>query len=211
MKLSIMSFSFNRYQILTVVVGAHDLRKSTNLDRIGVKFYIPHPDYITYFAWNDIMLLRVTACNTFSSWQLPKQPYNKLQFSLGFINNSCVSELQLQEKVNLNNYVGWISLPKTREAVEVNTLCSVAGWGQLWTDGPESDFLMEANVHIMAKRECHKGWEDKFSFTQMMCTRGDGGSCIVRTKDDSHTLILVLIYELSFNWYSIWHFIDFFS
>ncbi len=81
----------------------------------------------------------------------------------------------------------------------MNTLCSVAGWGQLWTDGPKSDRLMEANVHIMDNRECRKRWEEKFSVSQMMCTRGHGGSCIVRTKDDSHTLILMLIYELSFN------------
>ncbi len=66
MKLSIVTFSFNRSQILTVVVGAHDLRNSKNLDRIGVKSYIPHPSYMINFAWNDIMLLRVTACNTFS-------------------------------------------------------------------------------------------------------------------------------------------------
>ncbi|XP_059425485.1 duodenase-1-like [Carassius carassius] len=46
-------------QILTVVVGAHDLRKSKTLKRIGVKKYIPHPDYNTRPLRNDIMLLRL--------------------------------------------------------------------------------------------------------------------------------------------------------
>ncbi|XP_016325898.1 mast cell protease 1A-like [Sinocyclocheilus anshuiensis] len=133
---------WNGSQILTVVIGAHDLRNSKNSDRIGVKSYIPHPSYIIYLSWNDIMLLR------------------------------------LQEKVSLNNYVEWISLPKKGEDVEVNTLCSVAGWGQLWTDGPKSDRLMEANVHIMNNRECHKRWQETFSVSQMMCTHGHGGSCI---------------------------------
>ncbi|KAL1251323.1 hypothetical protein QQF64_019119, partial [Cirrhinus molitorella] len=133
---------WNGLEILTVVVGAHDLTDSKNSDRIGVKSYIPHPSYMINFSWNDIMLLR------------------------------------LQEKVNLNNYAKWISLPKKGEDVEVNTLCSVAGWGQLITNGPKSSRLMEANVHIMNNKECHKRWEDKFSVSQMMCTHGLGGSCI---------------------------------
>ncbi|XP_052446205.1 granzyme F-like [Carassius gibelio] len=128
-------------QILTVVVGAHDLRNSKNSDRIGVQFYIPHPSYTIHLPWNDIMLLR------------------------------------LQEKVNLNNYVEWISLPKKGEDVEVNT-CSVAGWGKLCTNCQKSDCLMEANVHIMNNSECEKRWEWMFSDSQMMCTHGHGGSCI---------------------------------
>uniref|UniRef100_A0A673JRP7 trypsin n=1 Tax=Sinocyclocheilus rhinocerous TaxID=307959 RepID=A0A673JRP7_9TELE len=119
---------WNGSEILTVVVGAHDLRKSTNSDRIGVKSYIPHPSYISHFSWNDIMLLK------------------------------------LQENVNINNYVKWISLPKNGEDVAANTLCSVAGWGQLETEGPKSDRLMEANVHITNNRECYKKWGEMFSF-----------------------------------------------
>uniref|UniRef100_A0A8C2ER11 Peptidase S1 domain-containing protein n=1 Tax=Cyprinus carpio TaxID=7962 RepID=A0A8C2ER11_CYPCA len=86
--------------------------------------------------------------------------------------------LRLQEKVNLNNDVKWISLPKKGEDVEVNTLCSVAGWGQLQTNGPLSSLLMEANVHIMNNSECYKRWgQTYYSVEQMMCTRGNGGSC----------------------------------
>uniref|UniRef100_A0A8C2BPA5 trypsin n=1 Tax=Cyprinus carpio TaxID=7962 RepID=A0A8C2BPA5_CYPCA len=132
---------WNGSETLTVVVGAHDLRKSKNSDHIGVKSYIPHPSYMVHFHWNDIMLLR------------------------------------LWEKVNINNYVEWISLPKKGDHVEANTLCSVAGWGRLKTEGPLSDRLMEANVHVMNKIECYKRWREMFSVTQMMCTRGHGGSC----------------------------------
>uniref|UniRef100_A0A671M1I4 Peptidase S1 domain-containing protein n=1 Tax=Sinocyclocheilus anshuiensis TaxID=1608454 RepID=A0A671M1I4_9TELE len=131
---------WKRSQILTVVVGAHDLRKSKTLNRIGVKNYIPHPDYKTSPVRNDIMLLR--------------------------------------EKVKLNNYVKWISLPKDGEDVEVNTLCSVAGWGKLQTNGPLSSRLMEANVHIMNDRECYKRWgKIYYSVSQMMCTHGYGRFC----------------------------------
>ncbi len=44
------------------MIGAHDLKKSKTLNRIGVKNYIPHPDYKTSPVRNDIMLLRVTTC-----------------------------------------------------------------------------------------------------------------------------------------------------
>ncbi len=60
-------FSLNRFpDILTVVVGAHDLRNSEISYRIGVKSYIPHPYYTYCSLQNDIMLLRVTTCKTFS-------------------------------------------------------------------------------------------------------------------------------------------------
>uniref|UniRef100_A0A673KQV9 Granzyme B(G,H)-like n=1 Tax=Sinocyclocheilus rhinocerous TaxID=307959 RepID=A0A673KQV9_9TELE len=61
-------------------------------------------------------------------------------------NGGCVFELQLQRKLNLNNYVKWISLPKVGEDVEADTICSVAGWGQLQTNGQNSNRLMEASV-----------------------------------------------------------------
>jgi len=61
----IMTSSFNRIEVLTVVIGAHDLRNIENSDRFDVKSYIPHPDYIDRRNQNDIMLMRVTNCNTF--------------------------------------------------------------------------------------------------------------------------------------------------
>ncbi|KAF4097687.1 mast cell protease 1A-like [Onychostoma macrolepis] len=45
--------------ILTVVVGAHDLRNSKNSYRIEVKSYIPHPHFTSCSLQNDIMLLRL--------------------------------------------------------------------------------------------------------------------------------------------------------
>uniref|UniRef100_A0A9J7YQ43 trypsin n=1 Tax=Cyprinus carpio carpio TaxID=630221 RepID=A0A9J7YQ43_CYPCA len=125
-------------EILTVVVGAHDLRNSKSSDHIGVKNYIPHS------GLNDIMLLRVT--------------------------NST-------EKLNLNNYVNWISLPKDGEDVE-NTKCSVAGWGQRQTNGQNSNHLMEASVYILNNMECEKKWGPIYSVSKMMCTGGHGGSCL---------------------------------
>uniref|UniRef100_A0A8C2CX13 Mast cell protease 1A-like n=1 Tax=Cyprinus carpio TaxID=7962 RepID=A0A8C2CX13_CYPCA len=86
--------------------------------------------------------------------------------------------LRLQKKVEINNNVKWISLPKDGENVHENTLCSVAGWGKLWTNGELSSRLMEANVYVMNNTECYNRWgEIYFSLSQMMCTYGDGGFC----------------------------------
>ncbi|XP_048021697.1 granzyme B(G,H)-like [Megalobrama amblycephala] len=48
---------WNGKEVLTVVVGAHDLSKSS--DRIDVLSYEPHPDYLFNPCRNDIMLLKL--------------------------------------------------------------------------------------------------------------------------------------------------------
>nr|XP_021325371.1 cathepsin G isoform X1 [Danio rerio] len=83
---------------------------------------------------------------------------------------------KLKERVTQNSSVGWISISKKNEHVDANTLCSVAGWGLL-TNGTLSDCLMEANVYIISNTECKSKWGRHFSVSQMMCTRGHGGSC----------------------------------
>uniref|UniRef100_A0A673JXX1 trypsin n=1 Tax=Sinocyclocheilus rhinocerous TaxID=307959 RepID=A0A673JXX1_9TELE len=123
-------------EILTVVVGAHDLRKSEISDRVEVKSYIPHPYYTLCSLQNDIMLLRV----------------------------------------KLNNYVKWISLPKEGD-VNGDTLCSVAGWGRLQTNGILSSRLMEANMTTINHAVCQHKWGSKYLASQMICAHGDGGSC----------------------------------
>ncbi|XP_042568385.1 cathepsin G-like [Cyprinus carpio] len=45
------------YDILTVVVAAHDLSKSKTLNHISIKNYILHPGYKIGSLQNDIMLL----------------------------------------------------------------------------------------------------------------------------------------------------------
>ncbi|XP_048038897.1 granzyme B(G,H)-like [Megalobrama amblycephala] len=65
----------NGKEVLTVVVGAHDLSKSS--DRIDVLSYEPHPDYIFSPYRNDIMLLKlqekVEQKNNVKSISLPKK------------------------------------------------------------------------------------------------------------------------------------------
>ncbi|XP_016391642.1 mast cell protease 1A-like, partial [Sinocyclocheilus rhinocerous] len=133
---------WNRYpEILTVVVGTHDLSKSKILDRIRVKHYFPHPKSRPRPYQNDIMLL------------------------------------MLYKKINLNNHVKWISLPKKEEDVTANHFCSVTVWGRLRTNGPLSTRLKEANVFIENHAECHHRWGNEYIDSQMICVYGSGGSC----------------------------------
>lgn len=104
------------------------------------------------------------------------------------INHGCVFELQLYQKIHLNNNVQLIPLPKGGEDGTANRGCSVMGWGRQWTNGSPSARLLEAKVFIENKQKCHYGWGDEYIDSQMICVHGSGGSCEVRTKDDSQTL-----------------------
>ncbi|XP_067272007.1 granzyme B-like [Pseudorasbora parva] len=134
---------WNRKMILTVAVGAHDLRNSKGSDSIGVKSYIPHPNYIgpPNPIQNDIMLLK------------------------------------LKKKVRLQRNVRLISLPNKGEDVGPDTVCSVAGWGYLETNGPGSNVLMEADTTTINQAECQRRWGTYFLAPQMICAYGYGGSC----------------------------------
>uniref|UniRef100_A0A671SII9 Complement factor D-like n=1 Tax=Sinocyclocheilus anshuiensis TaxID=1608454 RepID=A0A671SII9_9TELE len=61
--------------------------------------------------------------------------------------------------------------------VNVDTLCSVAGWGRLWTNGSLSDRLMEAYVTTLNHVQCQRKWGPSYSALQMICAYGGGGSC----------------------------------
>uniref|UniRef100_A0A8C1QED7 trypsin n=1 Tax=Cyprinus carpio TaxID=7962 RepID=A0A8C1QED7_CYPCA len=62
--------------------------------------------------------------------------------------------------------------------IEAGSVCSVAGWRSLETNGRSSCHLMETNVKVMNNMECERKWGKKyFSTSQMMCVHGDGGSC----------------------------------
>ncbi|XDV22398.1 hypothetical protein PO909_027299 [Leuciscus waleckii] len=129
----------NKTEELTVVVGAHDLRKMNV--RIKVKSYYKHLDYSKKPIRNDIMLLR------------------------------------LEKKVYKNKNVKWISIPKTEEDIAADSVCSVAGWGRLSTNGTASPVLMETNVKIMDNKKCQNSRRSMYSAAQMMCVYGKGGTC----------------------------------
>uniref|UniRef100_A0A8C1JN42 trypsin n=1 Tax=Cyprinus carpio TaxID=7962 RepID=A0A8C1JN42_CYPCA len=140
------------FQVLTVVLGAHDLQKNNeNSVRFTVESYHQHPDYTMGYYHNNILLLKVT---------------------------NYIFGLQLEKYVQLNNNFKWISIPAEEGNIEAGSVCSVAGWRSLETNGRSSCHLMETNVKVMNNMECERKWGKKyFSTSQMMCVHGDGGSC----------------------------------
>ncbi|XP_068075090.1 duodenase-1-like [Danio rerio] len=93
------------------------------------------------------------------------------------LNRNDIMLLKLKKKVRLSKNVGLISLPKDGEDVKADTLCSVAGWGRLWKNGPKPDRLMEANTSIVNDAECEQKWGSDYKASKMICAYGHGGSC----------------------------------
>uniref|UniRef100_A0A671M4T7 Granzyme B(G,H)-like n=1 Tax=Sinocyclocheilus anshuiensis TaxID=1608454 RepID=A0A671M4T7_9TELE len=124
-------FVMTAAHFVTVVLGAHDLRKKNeNSVRFTVDSYHQHPDFTMESFHNDILLLK------------------------------------------------WISIPAKEGDIEAGSVCSIAGWGLLETNGKRSDHLMETNVTVMNNKKCESKWgKDDFSTSQMMCVYGNGGSC----------------------------------
>ncbi|XP_026091229.1 mast cell protease 1A-like [Carassius auratus] len=87
--------------------------------------------------------------------------------------------LKLERNVQLNDNIKPISIPTEEGDIEAGSVCSVAGWGLLETNGTISDRLMEKNVMVMDNRKCESKWtKTDFSASLMMCVYGDGGSCV---------------------------------
>uniref|UniRef100_A0A8C1JJY8 trypsin n=1 Tax=Cyprinus carpio TaxID=7962 RepID=A0A8C1JJY8_CYPCA len=119
------------FQVLTVVLGAHDLQKNNeNSVRFTVESYHQHPDYTMGYYHNNILLLKVT---------------------------NYIFGLQLEKYVQLNNNFKWISIPAEEGNIEAGSVCSVAGWRSLETNGRSSCHLMETNVKVMNNMECEHG------------------------------------------------------
>ncbi|XP_026054116.1 mast cell protease 1A-like [Carassius auratus] len=85
--------------------------------------------------------------------------------------------LMLDKKIDLNNNVKTIDLPKEGEDVKARSVCSVMGWGTVKPNGNLSAQLLEADVSIQNPAECRNRWGTFYIDSQMICVRGRGGTC----------------------------------
>ncbi|KAL0151353.1 hypothetical protein M9458_053347 [Cirrhinus mrigala] len=86
--------------------------------------------------------------------------------------------LRLEKNAQLNHNIKPISIPMKEGDIEADSVCSIAGWGFLETNGKQSDHLMETNVKVMNNKKCESKWgKEEFSASLMMCVYGEGGSC----------------------------------
>ncbi|XP_057182459.1 serine protease 53-like [Triplophysa rosa] len=85
--------------------------------------------------------------------------------------------LELDESVQLNDYIKTIRIPTgPTESIE-DTNCTVSGWGDITIYGPLSLNLREANVQLMSDDVCKRQWGHEYIDSQMMCVYGYGGTC----------------------------------
>ncbi|XP_036442981.1 granzyme B-like [Colossoma macropomum] len=84
--------------------------------------------------------------------------------------------LKLRGKAKKSKTVKWISIPKTKEGIKANSVCSVAGWGRTGSFKSGSNRLMETKITIVAKKKCKKLWENLLT-PRMICAVHPGGSC----------------------------------
>ncbi|XP_056304551.1 uncharacterized protein LOC130216695 [Danio aesculapii] len=97
-----------------------------------------------------------------------------------------VNGKEIEKKVKLNNNVKPISLARDGKHNEEGTVCSAAGWGDLWMKGPLSGRLMEANVTTKKDAFCQDKWGSYYVASKMICVHGEGGSC---TADSGGPLV----------------------
>ncbi|XP_050959723.1 granzyme G-like [Labeo rohita] len=103
--------------------------------------------------------------------------YSHPQYTSEFFHNDILL-LRLEKNAQLNNKIKLISIPAKEGDIEADSVCSIAGWGLLETNGSQSNHLMETNVKVMNNKECERKWgEEEFSASLMMCVYGEGGSC----------------------------------
>ncbi|XP_061096488.1 mast cell protease 3-like [Conger conger] len=80
--------------------------------------------------------------------------------------------LQLKTAVKKTEKVQWIPLPKKDEDVKPGTICSVAGWGALKTNGSGSPRLQEVEVTVVDRNMCREMWGKIPITRRMMCAGG---------------------------------------
>ncbi|XP_064186327.1 mast cell protease 1A-like isoform X4 [Anguilla rostrata] len=79
--------------------------------------------------------------------------------------------LQLKTAVQKSKEVQWIPLPKKDKDIKPKTLCSVAGWGAIKTNGTLSPRLLEVNVSVVDRKLCDKLWKRPIT-NRMVCAGG---------------------------------------
>ncbi|XP_072516762.1 mast cell protease 4-like [Salminus brasiliensis] len=95
--------------------------------------------------------------------------------------DSDIMLLKLRGTVKKSKTVNWISIPQRDEAIDVNSVCHVTGWGRTGSSKPGSQRLLEAKTIIKDQTTCNNAWNrfrrDVSITPRMVCAAYPGGSC----------------------------------
>ncbi|XP_064186323.1 mast cell protease 1A-like isoform X1 [Anguilla rostrata] len=120
--------------------------------------------------------------------KLWKRPItNRMVCAGGIVSNRGVCKLKTV--VQKTKEVKWISLPEKDKDIQPNTLCSVAGWGAIKSNGTTSPRLLEVNVSVVGRAECQKRWRNIHITSRMMCAGGSNDNKGFCTGDSGGPLV----------------------
>ncbi|XP_058676795.1 cathepsin G-like [Ammospiza caudacuta] len=91
--------------------------------------------------------------------------------------------LKLKKKVEINEYVRCISIPKENERVRAGALCTVSGWGWTSKEGFMSDVLRQVDLQVQYAEICEQ-LSSNYQCQSMICV-GDEDSKKASYKGDS--------------------------
>ncbi|XP_036098820.1 enteropeptidase [Molossus molossus] len=90
--------------------------------------------------------------------------------------DSDIAMLHLEFKVNYTDYIQPICLPEENQVFPPGRICSIAGWGKLFHQGPTANILQEADVPLISNEKCQQQMPE-YSITENMVCAGyqEGG------------------------------------
>uniref|UniRef100_W5K0L6 Granzyme B-like n=1 Tax=Astyanax mexicanus TaxID=7994 RepID=W5K0L6_ASTMX len=182
-----MKIQFTVLLALTVPCnwGMHNVTASNTADSISWDFLVafrngdPAYSLALFHCFSGQVMTVVIGAHNLMDDSVDRIPVKFYHIYPGYtyLFNNDIMLLQLENPVQRGAVVDWISIPKTNDDIEANTICSIAGWGRTSSDGSQSDHLMEANVRIIDSRKCKKDWGHYYSSVNMMCAGSGHGFC----------------------------------
>ncbi|XP_072920810.1 atrial natriuretic peptide-converting enzyme isoform X2 [Hemitrygon akajei] len=98
-----------------------------------------------------------------------------------------ISLLELHEEINVTSYVRPVCLPRMDQVVELDTYCSITGWGSTGSNEPMK--LQEGEVRILPYAYCQNAFGSEKATSQILCAgyqhgtvdacKGDSGGSLV--------------------------------
>ncbi|XP_062899264.1 atrial natriuretic peptide-converting enzyme isoform X3 [Mobula hypostoma] len=98
-----------------------------------------------------------------------------------------ISLLELHEEINVTSYVRPVCLPRTDQVVELDTYCSIAGWGFTGSNDPMK--LQEGEVRIISYDYCRNAFRSEKITSRILCAGYQHGAVDTCQGDSGGPLV----------------------
>nr|KAF6383975.1 transmembrane serine protease 15 [Pipistrellus kuhlii] len=89
--------------------------------------------------------------------------------------DSDIAMMHLEFKVNYTDYIQPICLPEENQNFLPGRICSIAGWGRIFHNGPTADILQEAEVPLISNEKCQQQMPEYTITENMVCAGYEEG------------------------------------